>query len=609
MGKMWVALRFLLVAIAVSTYISACGGSGSSTASTAGSTAKTASWTNVSVRALDGRININWDKAAGSTFGTALSTYNIYCSTTPTGIVQAGNRIASNYAGTSFDHSNVTNGQRYYYVVTEVSAAGEGPGSLAVCATPYTAAPAAPFGLKVTSLDSAVKLDFLVPTPVTPSSVSYNLYRSTTRAGLTSASKIASSLVATTYSDPNITNGTIYYYALTTVVSGKESAFSPIAAFQPLAKTAAVDSSATQLASFASPTDMSVEPGNASCTIRWSDVAPLVISNPDPATSATPYYILYWSDTPDVMANIKGQKDDAAKALVKDANGIFSYKLTGLTNGAMYYFLITAAVRGTAGAPIQGRSTPGPVVSATPSPKTPATPAGLSATQGTQQVALSWSKDTSGLSGVTYNIYVSTTDANSPAELMAKGDKKNNSDSSKTYFTHTGLTAGQAYFYVVTAVVAGEGESAPSSIVSVTLFKDSTLAAVNGAVTAGYTLELQGSFATNSIKGIQFEVIIPPGLTLRSDAASGVPLSGIVTTSLSSAAAEASVLSWYNPSDGVLHLGMTTNKGIGVGDLATITCDIVPGWAKPSATAFSVRNIKAVDGTTTTISGVTVTVK
>jgi hypothetical protein len=141
------------------------------------------------------------------------------------------------------------------------------------------------------------------------------------------------------------------------------------------------------------------------------------------------------------------------------------------------------------------------------------------------------------------------------------------------------------------------------------VFKDSNLAAINGARTAGYTLELQGIFVANSMKGIQFEIVIPQGVTLRTDVASGVPLSGIVTASSSSAAADASLLSWYNPSDGVLHFGMTTSKGIGVGDLATITCDIVPGWTKPAASTFSVRNIKAVDGTTATIPGVSVTVK
>ena len=467
MEKMFVALRFLLVAIAVSTYLSGCGGSGSSSTNAATSTAKATSWTNISVRALDGTVNINWDRAAGSSFGTALSTYNVYCSTNPAAIMQAGNRIAANYAGTSFDHTNVTNGQRYYYVVTEVSAAGEGPPSLPVSATPSSALPAAPFGLRVTALDKAVKLDFLVPTATGATGISYNLYRATTKTGLTTANKIASSISAVTYNDTdqNITNGTIFYYALTTVVAGKESVFSPIAAARPQAKTAAVDSGATQLASFASPADMSAEAGAGSCTVRWSDAGSLVISHPDPAASATavtPYYVLYWSDSPDVIANNIGQSNN----VTKDATS-GGFKLTGLNNGSTYYFQIAAAVKDAAGAPIPGRYTTGPVVAATPGLKTPAIPAGVSATQGTQQVALSWSKDSSGLSGVTYNIYVSTTAANSPAELMAKGVRKNNSDSSKTFYTHTGLTAGQTYYYVVTAV--GEGESAPSSIVSATL--------------------------------------------------------------------------------------------------------------------------------------------
>ena len=142
-----------------------------------------------------------------------------------------------------------------------------------------------------------------------------------------------------------------------------------------------------------------------------------------------------------------------------------------------------------------------------------------------------------------------------------------------------------------------------------TVFKDSDLVAINGAVTASFTLAITGDFAANAIKGIEFEVVIPPGFTVRSDPSSGAPFPGIVEKSLLTASAEASLLSRYTPSDGVLHVGVTTSKGVGVGDLATITCDIMQGYVKPAATSFSVRNIKAVDGTTGTIDGVTVTVR
>lgn len=154
--------------------------------------------------------------------------------------------------------------------------------------------------------------------------------------------------------------------------------------------------------------------------------------------------------------------------------------------------------------------------------------------------------------------------------------------------------------------------SSAKNLTGITDIAATSLAKINGGSIASYTLALQGSFAVNAIKGIQFEVVIPPGLTIRSDATSGATSPGIVSVSPTAAASAASLLSWYGPSDGVLHLGLTTSKGVGVGDLVTITCDMVPGWSKPAATAFSVRNngnINAVDGTTATITGITVTVK
>jgi hypothetical protein len=131
------------------------------------------------------------------------------------------------------------------------------------------------------------------------------------------------------------------------------------------------------------------------------------------------------------------------------------------------------------------------------------------------------------------------------------------------------------------------------------------LAKINGSSTTSYTLSIQGSFAVNAIKGIQFEIVIPPGLTVRSDVASGATVPGIVTA----ASGVPDILSRYSASDGVLHLGMISSKGIGVGDFATIVFDIVPGYVKPSPAAFSISNPTAVDGTATKIDGVSITVK
>ena len=467
MGNVWVALRFLLMAVTIAAYLSACGDSSSS--STASSTAKTATWTNVSVRGLDGKVNINWDKATGSTLGAAQFSYNIYCSNSPTGIKQDINRIATNYSGTSFDHTNVTNGQRYYYAITEVSASGESQASRVVSATPDATLPAAPYGLKVTGLDKAAKVEFIGPTPPNSAIVSYNLYRSNARNNFTASSVIASKIsFASPYIDPNLTNGTMVYYAVTAVVSGKESQLSPVVSVRPQAVVAPVSYSLTlnKLAAYGSPTDISAEPGNGSCIIRWSDAANPATFDQAPPISSTPDYILYWSSASDVSPD---SYDGHLDSLSRDASS-GGFKLTNLSNGTTYYLLIVAAVKDIDGKPITGRFTSGSVVSVTPAPKTPGIPNGVSATQGPQQVALTWNKDTSGISGTTYNIYVSTTDARTPAELMAKGIKKNNDDPTKAYYTHTGLQSGTTYYYVVTSVGGlGEGESNPSTIVAVTL--------------------------------------------------------------------------------------------------------------------------------------------
>jgi len=461
-------LRFLLAAGALAASLCACGGSDNG--ATAVTAVKTASWTDVSVRALDGKINLSWEKGVGTSFGPTAPTYNIYCSTTSSDLVREANRIATNYAGQSFDHTNVTNGVRYYYAVTAVTATGEGPASNTVSAYPQAALPAPPYGLKVTALDSSVKLELRGPTPVGAAGVVYNLYRSTTRGGFVAGNRILSGAPASQiapYLDLHLDNGTTYHYAVSAVISGKESGFSPTVSARPQAVTAPLNSTPSQLARFASPAQMSAAAGNGYCDLSWSDVAPITISQPDPAASATPAtpdYTLYWSDLPDVLDN---PIDSVVHATKSAESGTF--RITGLNNGAMYYIQVVAAVKDSDGNPIPGRFTPGPVVSVTPSPKTPAVPSGLAATHGEQQVSLDWNKDASGLTGVTvtYNVYFSTTAPATAAELVAKGTRKNNEDSTKPYYTHTGLQPGATYYYVVTAV--GEGESAPSPVVSVTL--------------------------------------------------------------------------------------------------------------------------------------------
>jgi len=135
------------------------------------------------------------------------------------------------------------------------------------------------------------------------------------------------------------------------------------------------------------------------------------------------------------------------------------------------------------------------------------------------------------------------------------------------------------------------------------------LSAVNGTITtsASFTLTIQGTAAADAIRGLQFEVVVPNELTVSSDA-SGTPLPRAVSLSALTVASEPTVVQTFSTASNVLAFGLITNSGIGPGGLATITCDLLPGWTLPSAAAFSVRNVKAVDANAATISGISVTV-
>lgn len=141
----------------------------------------------------------------------------------------------------------------------------------------------------------------------------------------------------------------------------------------------------------------------------------------------------------------------------------------------------------------------------------------------------------------------------------------------------------------------------------------STNLAYVGTITATYKLTISGptDMAANAIKGIQFEIVIPAGLTLRNDPATGIPLSGIVNES--KPASNQYVYSKFTSASNVLAVGLIASTGIGTGDLATITCDILPGWTAPPASSFSVKNnINAVGvddkGNVTTLADVEVKV-
>ena len=130
-----------------------------------------------------------------------------------------------------------------------------------------------------------------------------------------------------------------------------------------------------------------------------------------------------------------------------------SFVATGLTNGTIYYFRVTAVNS-------VGESSPSNEVSATPA-TLPGAPSGFTATPGNTQVALSWTAPASnGGSAITsYNIYEGTS---SGGETLLQS-----TGSTATTFPATGLANGTKYYFEVTAV-NGVGEGPVSSEASAT---------------------------------------------------------------------------------------------------------------------------------------------
>jgi len=132
---------------------------------------------------------------------------------------------------TSYNDASVANGTTYYYVVSAVNAAGEGALSSQVSATPVPPAPAKPTNLSATAGDATVTLNWTASSGAT----NYKVKRSTTNGG--PYSQYATPTTAS-YTDTSVTNGLTYYYVVSAVNAGGESANSTQVTASPVALAA-----------------------------------------------------------------------------------------------------------------------------------------------------------------------------------------------------------------------------------------------------------------------------------------------------------------------------------------------------------------------------------
>jgi fibronectin type 3 domain-containing protein len=279
--------------------------------------------------------------------------------------------------------------------------------------TPVVTVPAIPGPPSVVPKDqtNVVSWDAVV------GATSYTLYWSNT-SPVTKSTATAVPNLGIIYEHRGLQNGKLYYYAVSARNEAGESDLSSAVGATPVPAVPIP----------AAPQAVKVTPGDQAVTLTWSPVV-------------NAFYNVYASTT-------KGFVPSAATKLNAAVIAATSYTHSGLTNGTTYYYLVTAV--NSAG----GEGVASSEAFATPMPATFGAPTNLGATSGDKQIQLSWSP----VSNATYNVYSSKTAGVVPSLTT----KINAAVNTSTTYTHTGLTNGDTYYYVVTAVVLGV-ESAPSA--------------------------------------------------------------------------------------------------------------------------------------------------
>lgn len=404
--------------------------------------------TGLSATAGNAQVSLSWSASNGAT------SYNIKRSTTSGGPYSTvGTATVTNYVNTG-----LTNGTTYHYVVTAVNSGGESGNSSQSSTTPQPPPPAAPSSLNATAGNTQVSLSW----PASSGASSYNVKRSTSSGGPYTT---VANVTGTSHVNTGLINNTTYHYVVSAVNGGGESGNSPQASAtpQPPPPTA--------------PTGLAATPGNTQVSLTWNASSGAASYNVKRSTvSGGPYT---------TITNVTGT----------------TFVNTGLTNGTIYYFVVSGVNTG-------GEGSNSSQASATPQPPPPAAPSNLVATAGEAQVSLSWSASSGATS---YNVKRSA---------ISGGPFTTIGNVTGTSYLNTGLAAGTTYYYVVSALNGG-GESANSVQAS-----DTTAPAVPGglATTPGdgqVTVSWNGSTGATNYK-------------VKRSATSGGPYTTITTVTTTS---------------------------------------------------------------------------
>src|SRR5713226_9476638 len=171
-----------------------CGSYGGGNGGGGGGGSSPAAPTGLAATPANAQVSLTWNASSGATG------YYVKRSTTSGSETQIAAQPTTGYTDNA-----VTNGTKYYYVVSAYNSYGQSANSAEVNATPVLSAPVAPTSLTATPGNMQVTLSWSVSTGAT----SYHIKRSTTNG---SGYAQISAPATTGYIDTGLTNGTTYYY-------------------------------------------------------------------------------------------------------------------------------------------------------------------------------------------------------------------------------------------------------------------------------------------------------------------------------------------------------------------------------------------------------------
>lgn len=277
-------------------FLSCGGGGGSSDPNTAPPAPE-----NILSAGGNAQVRLSWGNASGAT------TYNIYWSTTAGVLKKTGTKISA--ITSPYYQTGLNNGTTYYYVVTAENQYGESSESVEVSTTPsLTNPPLPPTHFAMLALDRQIIIRWTA-VEAEDASTSHNIYWSTS-SGVTKGNGAKIANAVSPYTHEGLTNGTTYYYVVTTVNQQGEGLESEEASATPDDRNAAPTA----------PTGVTAIVSDRQATISWNAV--------DNVTT----YNIYWSTS----ANV------SSKSGTKIAAVPSPFTHTELKQGTVYYYVVTA---------------------------------------------------------------------------------------------------------------------------------------------------------------------------------------------------------------------------------------------------------------------------